>query len=107
MTQEYISDVINIAANYNFKYGNCSFKLYFGNKGEGLKKHDHDYPHTVSCCSGKIAIRKENLYLEMDNIKYPVVLKANEWHEIEILEDNTSFVNIYLDSSITNEESLI
>ena len=43
--------------------------------------------------SGKICIRKENVYKELSSGDEPVVLKENEWHEIEILEDNTIFIN--------------
>jgi len=33
----------------------------------------------------------------MDKFTQPVNLKAAEWHEIEALEDNTVFINIFAD----------
>jgi hypothetical protein len=34
------------------------------------------------------------LYRELLPGDHPLNLKENEWHEIEILEDNTVFINI-------------
>jgi hypothetical protein len=41
-----------------------------------------------------VCIRKENVYKELVDGDQPVNLKENEWHEIEILEDNTMFFNV-------------
>jgi hypothetical protein len=46
------------------------------------------------CVAGKTAIRKENLHKEMDKDTTPVILKENEWHEIEALQDGTIFINV-------------
>jgi hypothetical protein len=46
------------------------------------------------CVAGQAAIRKENLYKEMDKDTVPVILKENEWHEVEALVDNTVFINV-------------
>jgi len=45
----------------------------------------------VAC--GKVCIRKENIYKELSAGDPPLILRGNEWHEIEILEDNTVFIN--------------
>ena len=64
------------------------------NKGEGLPRHEHEYNHATMCLLGSCVIRKENLELILTPTDDPVDLTANEWHEIEALEDNTIVVNI-------------
>jgi hypothetical protein len=34
----------------------------------------------------------------MDKLTQPVNLKANEWHEIEALEDGTVFCNVFAEN---------
>jgi len=87
-------DVINKLPTYRYDYLDTNVALFHVNKGEGLSKHDHTFSHMTMCCSGRIAVRKENIYVEMDQNHVPVLLKENEWHEIEALEDNTIFINI-------------
>ncbi|NBP03312.1 MAG: hypothetical protein EBU90_25145 [Proteobacteria bacterium] len=88
-------NIININAKYTFKYKGMTFNLYDANTGEGLAKHEHTFPHLTVTVSGKSVIRKENVYREMDKNLPPIILKENEWHEIEALEDNTVFINIF------------
>ena len=80
-------------SNYVFDYQDVRLVHYSGNKGEGLPKHEHFFAHFVLVACGKICIRKENVYKELSSGDEPIVLKENEWHEIEILEDNTVFIN--------------
>jgi hypothetical protein len=47
------------------------------------------------CNAGSCIVRKENVELVMTKETQPVNLKAEEWHEIEALEDGTVFVNIF------------
>jgi quercetin dioxygenase-like cupin family protein len=97
------SSIINVQAAYRFKYEatNADFGVWFANKGEGLSPHDHTYEHAVACTSGKIAVRKDNVYKEMTKHTAPIILRENEWHSVEALEDNTTFINIYpLDKTI-------
>jgi quercetin dioxygenase-like cupin family protein len=91
------SSIVDKAPAYRFKYEttNADFGVWHVNTGEGLSPHDHEYEHAVACTAGKMAIRKENLYKEMTKDSHPVILKANEWHSFEALEDNTTFINIY------------
>ena len=70
--------------------------VYHANKGEGLAKHEHTFQHATICHNGKLAVRKENLYLELTKDSQPLMLKENEWHELEALEDNTVFANIFI-----------
>jgi len=80
-----------------FTYDGARTTVYHANKGEGLAKHDHKYSHASFCTSGSVIIRKENKEFVMDKFTQPVNLKAAEWHEIEALEDNTVFINIFAD----------
>jgi hypothetical protein len=79
---------------YVFQYNGVTFSYYKGDKGEGLPKHEHTVSHLTFVASGKTCIRKENIYREMIAGDNPLNLKENEWHEIEILEDNTVFINV-------------
>jgi hypothetical protein len=47
------------------------------------------------CHAGRLIVRKEGRELVMSKHTQPVNLIANEWHEIEALEDNTVFVNVF------------
>jgi hypothetical protein len=47
------------------------------------------------CNAGSCIIRKENKEIVLTKHSKPVNLIANEWHEIEALEDETVFVNVF------------
>jgi len=72
--------------------------VFHAAKGEGLPRHDHAYSHLTMCHAGSIIIRKESRELVMNKDTQPVNLVANEWHEIEALEDGTVFVNVFADN---------
>jgi tellurite resistance-related uncharacterized protein len=40
-------------------------------------------------------LRKENKEIVINKKTQPILLPANEWHEIEALEDDTVFVNVF------------
>lgn len=69
--------------------------VYHPNKGEGLPRHEHLFSHLTMCHSGSLIVRKEGRELVMTKETQPVNLAANEWHEIEALEDGTVFVNVF------------
>ena len=69
--------------------------VFHANTGEGLQRHDHPYSHLTLCHAGKCIIRKEGKELIMTKDTQPVNLVAGEWHEIEALEDETIFVNVF------------
>lgn len=69
--------------------------VHHPNKGDGLPKHEHVYSHLTMCHAGSIIVRKEGRELVMTKDTQPVNLVANEWHEIEALEDGTVFVNVF------------
>jgi hypothetical protein len=87
--------VINIPPKYSFDYEGTTINIFHANKGEGLHKHEHLYSHATMCHSGSCIVRKENKEFVINKEYTPVNLKEKEWHEIEALEDNTVFVNIF------------
>lgn len=86
--------VVNTPPTYTFLYDKVRFSVYHADAGHGLPRHEHTFAHLTMCVAGKTAIRKENLYKEMDKDTTPVILKENEWHEIEALQDGTIFINV-------------
>ena len=84
-----------ITPTYTFLYDKVRFVVYHANTGEGLPRHQHMFSHLTMCVAGKAAIRKENLYREMDKDTTPVILKEIEWHEVEALVDGTVFINVF------------
>jgi len=87
--------MIGIKPKYTFDYDGVTVNIYHANKGQGLPKHDHIYAHATMCHSGCCAIRKEGKEITLTKTDSPINLVANEWHEIEALEDGTVFVNIF------------
>jgi quercetin dioxygenase-like cupin family protein len=63
--------------------------------GQGLPKHEHIYAHLTVCHAGSIKVSNERTSIVMTKDTQPVNLVANEWHEIEALEDGTVFVNVF------------
>lgn len=76
-------------------YDGATLNVYHANKGEGLPKHEHVFAHLTMCHAGRCVVRKEGRELVMTKDTQPVNLVANEWHEIEALEDGTVFVNVF------------
>ena len=84
-----------IAPKHQVTYDGASLNVFHANKGEGLPRHEHVYAHLTVCHSGSCVIRKEGSETVSDKYTQPINLKANEWHEIEALEDETVFVNVF------------
>lgn len=84
-----------IAPTHQVMYDGASLNVFHANKGEGLPRHEHVYAHLTVCHSGSCVIRKEGIKKVIDKYTQPINLKANEWHEIEALEDETVFVNVF------------
>jgi quercetin dioxygenase-like cupin family protein len=87
--------MINIMPVHTVTYDGATVNVYHANKGQGLIRHSHDYSHLTMCHSGSCAVRKEDKEVVMTKITQPINLIANGWHEIEALEDNTVFVNVF------------
>jgi quercetin dioxygenase-like cupin family protein len=85
----------NITPAHSFTYDGAQINIYHANKGEGLPKHEHTFSHATYCSAGSCLVRKENKQVVIDKMSQPANLLANEWHEIEALEDNTVFMNVF------------
>jgi quercetin dioxygenase-like cupin family protein len=90
-----MTEVIRIEPNHHLIYDGAVLNIFHANKGEGLPKHEHNFSHATMCHSGSCVVRKEGRSLVMNKETQPVNLVANEWHEIEALEDGTVFVNVF------------
>jgi len=84
-----------LIATHQVTYDGANVNVYHANKGEGLPSHDHVFAHLTMCHAGSCIIRKEGIEKIIDKNTQPINLKANEWHEIEALEDGTVFVNVF------------
>lgn len=76
-------------------YDGATLNVYHANKGQGLPRHEHKFSHLTICHAGSCVIRKEGVEKVVNKETQPINLVANEWHEIEALEDNTVFVNVF------------
>ena len=85
----------SIAPNFGVTYDGATLNVYHPARGQGLPKHEHSFSHLTMCHAGSIIVRKEGRELVMTKDTQPVNLVANEWHEIEALEDGTVFVNVF------------
>ena len=87
--------VTNIGTAHSFTYDGAQLNVYHANKGEGLPKHEHIYSHATICHNGSCLVSLEGRSYTIDKNSTPLNLPAGEWHEIEALEDNTVFVNVF------------
>jgi len=94
----------NIVPKFSITQNQTNLQVYHANIGEGLNKHEHLYSHLIFCHAGKLIIRKEGRSAEMTANSQPINLVANEWHEIETLEDGTIFVDVF-DSTLDGYSS--
>jgi quercetin dioxygenase-like cupin family protein len=86
---------IVILPQHQFTYDGAQLNVYHANKGEGLPKHEHIYSHAIICHAGSCLVSLEGRSYTMNKNSQPLNLPANEWHEIEALEDETVFVNVF------------
>jgi quercetin dioxygenase-like cupin family protein len=84
---------------HTFAHGNTDITVFHADMGCGLPMHRHTYKHATICCNGEIAIRLRGKEVVLGKNSRPVVLPANEEHEIEATQDGTVFINI-----VANEE---
>jgi quercetin dioxygenase-like cupin family protein len=87
--------MIAVSPKHAFTYDGATLQIYHANKGQGLPKHEHIYNHATVCNSGSCVIRLENKELIMTKETQPVNLLGGKWHEIEALENETVFVNVF------------
>lgn len=84
-----------LSLRHSVTYDGATVNVYHANKGEGLPRHEHAYAHLTMCHAGSCVVRKEKGQRIIDKNSMPLNLAANEWHEIEALEDGTVFVNVF------------
>jgi len=93
--------VVKIAPAHILTYDGATLNIFHANKGEGLPKHNHLYSHATICMSGSCKVRVEGLEVVMTKETQPINLAPIEWHEIEALEDNTVFCNMFGAGKVT------
>ena len=86
---------IAIEPAHNFSYEGAKLNIYHADKGQGLPSHQHNYSHATMCNAGSCLISLEGRSYTINKDSQPLNLPANEWHEIEALEDGTVFVNVF------------
>jgi quercetin dioxygenase-like cupin family protein len=84
-----------IAPRFTVTQDGTTLNVYHAAIGEGLPKHSHTFSHLTLCHAGSVRVSNERRNLVMTKDTQPVNLVANEWHEIEALEDGTVFVNVF------------
>ena len=87
--------MIAVAPKHQFTYDGAQLNVYHADKGEGLPSHSHSYAHATMCNAGLCLVSLEGRSYTMTKDSQPLNLPAGEWHEIEALEDNTVFVNVF------------
>ena len=80
---------------HSVMYDGASLMVFHANKGEGLSRHQHEFAHLTMCHAGSCRVSNARRSIVINKDSQPVNLLANEWHEIEALEDGTVFVNMF------------
>ena len=80
---------------HSFTYDGAQLNVYHADKGQGLPNHSHVFSHATICHNGSCLVSLEGRSYTIDKNSQPLDLPANEWHEIEALEDETVFVNVF------------
>lgn len=86
---------VMVAPKHTFTYDGAQVNIYHANKGEGIPRHEHAYSHATFCCNGSCKISVEGKEVIIDKMTQPINLRAAEWHEIEAMEDETVFINVF------------
>jgi quercetin dioxygenase-like cupin family protein len=87
-----------ITPTHSFTYDGAQLNVYHASKGEGLPQHSHAYAHATMCNAGSCIVRLEGRSHTINKNSLPLILPAGEWHEIEALENETVFVNVFAES---------
>ena len=86
---------IVVSPKHSFTYDGAQLNIYHADKGQGLPRHEHSYSHATICNNGSCLVSLEGRSYTINKNSKPLNLPANEWHEIEALEDDTVFVNVF------------
>lgn len=87
--------VTAVSPKHTFTYDGAQLNVYHASKGFGLPQHSHSFSHATICHNGSCVIRMEGKEKIIDKHSGAFNLPANEWHEVEALEDDTVFVNVF------------
>ena len=87
--------ITTVSPKHSFSYDGINLYIYHANIGQGLPHHQHTYSHATMCNAGSCLVSLEGRSYTIDKNSKPLNLPANEWHEIEALEDGTVFVNVF------------
>jgi quercetin dioxygenase-like cupin family protein len=90
--------VVAILPKHTFTYDGAQLNVHHANKGEGLPRHNHNFSHATICHNGSCVIRMEGKEKVIDKNSGAFNLPDKQWHEIEALEDDTVFVNIFAEN---------
>jgi quercetin dioxygenase-like cupin family protein len=90
--------MIAVVPKHSFTYDGAQLNVYHANEGQGLPKHQHNYAHATMCNAGSCLISLEGRNYTINKNSQPLNLLADEWHEIEALEDGTVFVNVFAEN---------
>jgi quercetin dioxygenase-like cupin family protein len=85
---------------HHFTYAGATLNIYHANKGEGVANHSHPYTHATVCHNGSCLISLKGRSYTINKDSTPLNLPAGEWHEIEAIEDETVFVNIFAEGKL-------
>jgi quercetin dioxygenase-like cupin family protein len=84
---------------FHFDVNGCTINTFHIQKsGEGHPKHEHEYDHVTQVHSGKLLVTTPTTSFIMDKNSKPILFPANEWHELEAIEDETVFCNIFAEN---------
>lgn len=84
-----------VPVKHKFTYDAANINVYHADKGEGLPSHEHSYSHLTICHNGSCVIRVDGKEKVIDKNSGAFNLLGGQWHEIEALEDNTVFANVF------------
>jgi quercetin dioxygenase-like cupin family protein len=87
--------IVSVTPKHIFTYAGAQLNIYHANKGEGIPSHSHMHTHATVCNSGSCKITLEGRSYVINKNSQPLNLPSNEWHEIEALENNTVFINVF------------
>lgn len=81
---------------YSFTVNGATINTFHIPKaGEGHPKHEHDFDHVTLVHAGRLLVTTPNVTFEMTKDTKPILFPANEWHELEAIEDGTVFTNVF------------
>ena len=81
-------------------YGGSVVRVFHVNKGEGISSHAHSYSHATICMAGSCKLTQEDKSVITTKESTPVNLVAGKFHEIEALENNTVFINVFAEDFV-------